>query len=270
MSFRVSFFFSLTQGLKVGGWSINLYNNLTDLSAVRTATDSMQARLNTLTGNTVSCYAARIQDLLNFRAAVLVPYGFTPPIGSSANANTDTFNTAALVKITDGARKVTRFWVRGLVDDAVTNNGSWLPTGAYKRQWNLFFAELTTAGKGWSQRKLDTSAPKTFVQQITPAGVVTSVGHGLIAGNLVRIGRVQNPKTLNKIFRVAAKIDNDNFSIVGPPPMTGNAIVGASTYAQKQGYSFIGITTAEVERVSSHKTGRPFGLLSGRRRPVKT
>lgn len=269
MAFRVSWFFQLRQGLKVGGWTVNLYNNATDISVVQAKTDAMRQLMWTMTGSSVNLFAARIQDLDNFRAAVLVPYSYNTTYISDANANTDAFNTSALVKIDDGGKLTTRFWFRGVQDNAVTDNGQWRAAGSYLTTWNRFFSELKNGANLWVQRKLNRAVKGVFIQQITAAGVVTSATHGLVAGDKVRIGRVVFPKTLNRIFRVATRIDADNYTIAGPPPMTGNAIIGASTYGQKQTYQFVGIANAVVDRVSFHKTGRPFGLLSGRRKVVR-
>ncbi len=269
MPFRVSFFYQLREGTKLGGWSVNLYNSAADQSTAIAKTNAMRELLYNLTANTVSLFAARVQDLGHFRAAELIPYTYSNLPSNQTVWDADQFNVSALVKVQDAGTNITRFWIRGNPDDAVSGGGLWRPGGNLLTAWNRFFAALKDASNLWVQRKLISTAPKTFVQQITMAGVVTSVGHGLAAGNLTRIGRVQFPKTLNKVWRVASKIDNDNFTLTGPPTMTASAIVGASTYSQIQTYGFPVIASAIVDRVSSHKTGRPFGLLSGRRRVVR-
>jgi hypothetical protein len=95
--------------------------------------------------------------------------------------------------------------------------------------------------------------------------VITITAHGFTDLDLVRISRVRGDPRSNRVWRIN-RIDTDTFSLIGWVELAvAFPYLGGGT-AVAQVYSFRPIVQAEVVRATSHRTGRPSGLLGGRRR----
>jgi len=264
MPFRVSFFFTVQQAL-TSGWSENYYNQKTDATQVLAVAEDLRGSLLRAKGQGVYCPRIRVSDLGNFRSIRFASYPGAVQVGPTGTGLVDYVNTAALFVLLGNPNYKQQQWYRGVPDNCIDQGGFWDPTAQEVRLINTIFGKLSNAGNGWSLRNLDKNVAKVSVSAITTAGVVTAPGHGLLTNDITRISRVITPTSINKLWRVI-KIDNDTFSLVGFTTLTTAPIVGLNTSSRKQSYTFVSISGGRVERATSHKTGRPFGLSIGRRR----
>jgi hypothetical protein len=264
MAFRVAFFFQVQQE-RLGGWSQNFWNSSSDLAPVISAATALRAAMFNFMGAPVQAPNIRISDVDRFREVTIQNFPAFTYGDSPAAGYVDYVNTSALLKMTADPSYITRQWMKGIPDADVDLGGRWDPRAASLRRLNAVFSLLTSASQGWALRKLDRAILKRTITGITAAGVVSCANHGLATDDKTRISRVVSPTSLNRIFKVV-RIDNDSFSLVGPPAMSAPAQVGISTTSRKQATSYIAIKAVTVDRVTSHRTGRPFGQLSGRRR----
>jgi len=268
MPFKVSFF-STQQSTLQGGWSENFWSSKLDLPACITAAQALRTKLDNLHGDQTVTPYIRISDSATFRDVKLIEIPTTPVATLTLATTSDYPSTALLLKMTSAENYVTRQWIRGLPDNIIRESGRYRPVAAYLADFNAFIAVLTSGGNGWSMRVLDRTVPKKVVQNITAAGVVTVLAHGYAANAKVRISRAKGLTQANSVWRVTP-VDADTFSLQGwvtdnPSPVyLGNGEVRLQTYVLKA------IANVEVVRSSAHKTGRPFGLLGGRRRTRRT
>jgi hypothetical protein len=265
LAFKVSYFFQWV-GERTGGWSWNFWNSGTDLNPVQIATDALRNALNGITGNQTICPFARISDISTFRVVDLRNYvaGAIVPTPSDP-ANTDFPTNAALLELTAAGGYIARSWLRGLPDGIINTGGRFLPYPAWIALQGTAFGILTNAANGWSLRVLDKGQAPKVVQDITQAGVVTCLGHGYATNDVVRISRARNLVIANRLWRVTVT-DANTFMLQGwvvpavVTPYTGNGQV------RKQVRILVQIANARFVRATEHRVGRPFGLLSGRRK----
>lgn len=266
MPFRVSFFFAQANAQNCG-WSENFWNRLSTLDEVAAAADSMQPRIVAPKGDPVQCPYARISTVGVSRQVYIrnyAPRTTSNPL-TSPNAS-DYQNTALLLKMNALPNYINRQWTRGNPDYVVSEAGQYTPTGAFLALFNAFVSELTSSAKGWSLRKLDATLPRKSINAIGLTGIVTAPGHGLAANDIVRIALVKKETAWNGIWRVATAIDANTFQLVPEGAYPAGVPSLKTAYVQKQSSTYIQISSAVVQRVSSHRTGRPFGLATGRRR----
>lgn len=269
MPFRVQFFHQVQQS-KLGGWSENFWNSGSNRQQVIDAATALRARLFECKGFPVQIPNIRISDTTAFREVTLLEFNLAgiPAVITEATG-ADFVDTALLLNLRGNPNYSTNQWMRGIYDAEIRQGGRYIPRASFVTQVNAFIAQLTSGSNGWALRKLDPGVLRKTITGITQAGVVSSAGHGLVTDDLTRISRVVAPSDLNKIWRVV-KIDNDTFSIVGPPTMTGPASIGISTSSRKQSFLYVAIASGSIIRATRHKTGRPFGQLSGRRKTRRT
>lgn len=268
MPFRVSFFCQIQQA-RLGGWSENYWSSLADLSDVEAKARTLRDLLFYGKAFNVLIPNMRISDVDNFRSVKIVNFPTEPFQTPTTTGSADFVVVGGLVKLTAIPNFTVRQWYRGIFDVDVNKGGYWIPTADHTLKYNAVWAHLQSAGNGWSLRVLNRNNTKKTIQAISTAGVVTSLGHGLVTGNLVRISRVLTPKNINKVWRVV-RVDADSYTLNGFATLTTAPQVGKSTCGQLQAYEYKAIATATIDRATSHKTGRPFGQLSGRRRVVRT
>lgn len=261
--FRVSFFFS-QQGDRLGGWSENYWNNLSSQSAVTAAAVALQQLLWSIKGNGVNAPYIRISQVGNFRSAFILNTNLTS-VATGASNDADFVDTAGLIRYFGPAPYFTNQWTRGIPDNCVTTGGRFVPTTAFVTNFNALSTALQAGGNGWVLRNLNQSNPRKVITAVTLAGVVTATAHGFSTGNYVRISRTGGIPGLNQVWLITV-IDTNTFQLVGVPAggFTGNYTKPGT--AQLQSWIFQAITSATVLRATKHNTGRPFGLLSGRRR----
>lgn len=268
MPFRVSFFCQVQQE-RLGGWSENYWNSLSDLTAVIPLAKALRIALYTCKGRPVGMPTIRISPISNVRQVKILTFPVASANSTDPSLLTDYATQKAGLKLMANPSFTVRQWFGGVYDEDIASGGRWDPTPDDLKAFKALFAILTNAANGWALRKIDTSVMKKTVQAISVAGVVSSLGHGLETDDLVRVGRVLTPNNINKVWKVV-KISADSYSLNGFQTLTSAPIVKNSTYGQKQQFNYYQIASAEIERATSHRVGRPFGQLSGRRRRQRT
>lgn len=267
MPFRVTFFWQ-QQSSKLGGWSENFWSSLSDVSSVQTAALALRTLMDNAKGAQVVCNTIRISDAATFRNVqnVLIPGASTIPTTPSNDA--DYPSTALQLKMKAAGNYSTTQWFRGIPDANVSNSGQYNPIPSYVSKISTIAAEITNSSKQWSVRVLDRTVLKKVVSNLAPTtGIVTCTAHGYgPAGTTlkVRIQGFASPKVANKVWRITV-IDADTFQL-NFWQSTSGPVSGNNPTARAQVYTYIQVSGLEVVRATSHRTGRPIGLLGGRRR----
>jgi hypothetical protein len=268
MPFRVSIFFAQQSDL-ASGWSENFWNTGTDLSSAKTAGDKLAHALNGFHGNQSVLTTMRISDPAKFRLVDITRYALAPLPPSRSDFGSDFQNTAGLLLLTGVGNYLTRQWLRGIPDGNIALGGKYSPLSGSVTAFNKVRGELVNATNGWGLRRQDRSTPKKVLQAISQAGVCTVANHGYNTNDKIRISRAKGTFHVNGVWQVVA-IDANTFSLIGwVQPTIPGVYLGNGT-CQLQSAVYVAVIDAKIDRATSHKTGRPFGLASGRRRVKKT
>lgn len=263
MPYHVSYFFKQNVG-RIGGWSENYWNNLTDLPTVNTKAQAFLPVLRALHGRQSVCNHIRVSDAATFRVTeiTLVPGDVNPEVLGTTFSD---YPTTALGTLLGAAPSYkVRAWLKGTWDSIIDVGGFYDPGPNFTINVGAWAAHLTTGTNGWALRVIDRAQPLKVVRDITQAGVVTVLAHGYADNSRVRISRSKGLTQANALWRITV-IDGDSFSLQGwvtpavATPYQGNGTV------RLQSYIYPSINSAKIERATKRNIGRPFGLLSGRR-----
>lgn len=263
MPFRVSFFHQVQQA-KLGGWSENYWSSHTDLERAQNSALALRPLLGQLHGSQVVQPSIRISDISTFRDVLLITVNTEPGSDVGVSAAVDYVTTAILLKLRSAGNYTVRQWIRGIKDNMVRLGGLYSPVAADVTRMFTFLRHLESAQNGWTMRVLDRAVPKKVVAAATSAGILTVRAHGYAADSLVRVSRGKGLTEINGLWRVTV-VDPDTLQLQGfvVPPLPAPYRGGATVRLQQ--YRLEPIQTASIVRATSHKTGRPFGLLGGRR-----
>lgn len=272
MPFHVKFDWQ-QQSSKLGGWGMGFWNSLSDLSAATAKADALRDRINAITGIQVVCPSYSISDITTTRNVQNVVVNSLPGTNITPANDADYPSTALLLKVSASGNYKTEQWIRGIPDANISSSGRYNPQAQYANRMAAFFGELTSAGNGWSLYSLDKGRAKKVITALdVTTGIVTCPAHGFgAAGSTlkVRVQGFQSPKAANKIWRIVV-IDPNTFQLSFWKPLTGVTVSGNNPLARPQTYTMLQITLAAIVRATSHYTGRPTGLLGGRRRRRQT
>lgn len=265
---RVSFF-NQQQSSKLGGWSENLWINEDNVDIVEANALVLRGLMSNAKGIQVILPSIRISSTPANRLVRNVTIPTAPGSSSGGTPDADYPNTALQFKFTAAGGYSVTNWMRGIPDAQISNSGNYVPTGAYTSKINAMFAALKTSSNAWSLRVLDRTTPKQTVTKVDlTTGVVTCPAHGYGPAGTTQRVRLQGfatPKVLNKIWRITV-IDADTFQLAFWTALPTQPVTGNNPYSRRQVYIFVQISGASVVRATSHRTGRPTGQLTGRRR----
>jgi len=216
-------------------------------------------------GHQTKLSAIRVTDLAAVRTTRTVKYPGVVNPSTPVGDQSDYATNAAGLELLSGDVYSVRCWIRGVWDEAVKTGGVWTPPGPYIPIVNAYLAELFKVSNNFRLQVLNKTNPTKPVQGVTIGGVVTSPAHGFTAGARIRISGTKGVAGLNKTWRVLS-VTTDTFTI-GPwlIPAVAPVITQYGT-ARLLELTLVPITYASVIRASKRDVGRPFGLLSGRRR----
>lgn len=266
--FRVTYFFSTTERKKFG-WSESFYHPGPDSSTVMNAAQALQPTLMNVHAWGVTLDFLRITDLTNFRQQKLVSVNFTT-VNALGTFYPNYVVDALLMSLLGSDGRRVRTWIRGIPDEIVAQGGKLI--GGFG-SINAFLTQLNIGG--FVLRGLP--RPQAF-GAITAwdqtTGNLTIPGHGWTTPLKIRVKGVKTlyPKTFNNVFKVTV-FDANTVTIVSwtaIAPAQPINLVSASAAAQYAVNTVIvGPPTASqdgsiVLGVTSHKTGRPFNLATGR------
>lgn len=267
MAYRVSFIFQQDAD-EDGGWSVNLHNTLTNVTAVATSAYALRAKLMGFVGGGCYCNEIRAANMANARDVAQYPfYGSNPPLGNSTtDANFQ--NVAVLLKLATSQGNSVSMWVKGVPMNCLQGGGRLALTPTSQLNMNAVTTELENPARGWACYCQDRTIPRTGITAATSAGVVTAPGHGLTGTNTIKVSRTTGIVNLNNTWKCSV-IDNNNVQLQmqGGKPLSGAYTGGGSLYLLFS--DTFSIADAIVSRASSRKTGRPSRLLSGRRKTRK-
>lgn len=267
MGFKLSFFYQQRPQL-LSGWSENYWTNESQINQAVIISNNLRLHLAGLHGRETIMPWTRVSNDSNFRQVQLLSFPVGDGINTSVGAGThsDFPTTAALLEFRSGDRYTVRQWMKGIWDDITLDGGAYTPDGTWLARLNALFTFLMDSGNKIQLRVLNKeTVPVQVVQTITAGGVVTTPLHGYNTNDRVRISRAKGLTYANNVWRVT-RIDQDTFSLQGWNPPTPIPVYEGNGIVQKQEYVYVPIQAARLVRISKRNVGRPFGLLSGRRR----
>jgi hypothetical protein len=263
MPFRVAFFWKQQSTLE-GGWTENYWNTGASFTDVGVRAEALRVAWTTYKGNPTYCPQLRISDTNTFRNTELVFTGGNPQTISPAT-DADYPTTKGLMVLRSAQGLKTRQWAGGLRDRDVLGSGKWNPASSSVAVINVVWGLLTSPANGWAIRVLDPTVLPVVILSINAAtGVVTTAANTIPDNARVRIKGVKGLTTANGIWRVT-KLSDTTFQLQGWVPSTAVMTKGNGTI-RNQVYVFQSIAAVDIVRTTSHRVGKPAGLLGGRRR----
>lgn len=261
--YHVSFFWQQSVS-RTGGWSENFWNNLDSKAAVQAQAELLRAAMFQLKGNPAFCPRYRITTVGKFRDTTTI---LTQQVAGSTvtDAEAADYPTTKIQVKLKSASTFTNQWFGGLRDADVRGGGFWQPTGAATGRINAIFALLTSPARGWNVYVLDPANLAFNIESFDAAtGIVVTVGANILNQDKVRIKGVKGIAKANGIWRVTKTADQ-TYRLQG---WVGTAEVFLKSNASMRKQSYIGqpVATCEVVQSTSHKVGKPGGLLGGRRK----
>jgi len=263
--YKISYMFT-QQADRIGGWTENLW-----LEGASDTYASFQAALmlpyiSALHGTATYSTGYRYQQQGGGRASTLVTNPFGAP-GSLTDPNVSDYPTTAVAlrMMTGDGRRLTQ-WIKGVPDSVITKGGHYTPDSTYTGKMNAFIGQLLQPNSPWRLRVLDNTKTYRPVTNITQAGVVSCPGYPFDNTTQIRIKGVKGLSVANGIWRLSI-IDLDTFQLLQwTTPSPATPYVKCNSQARALVPTFVGIAGCQAYRATSHKVGRPFGQLSGRRR----
>ena len=276
-TFKIQVYLIQTARL-AGGWSASFYVN-TSVSNLLTVVNGIQAQLDGLTASGVAVPWVRASTIGASRLASV--YRYPNALGGSTSVTQSPVvpGVRLLIALASQNGGFTRQWIGGMPTNWLAGGGL-NPAAPNYPAMNAFFTFLVT--NNFVIRKISIQ-PKTTIQSITVAGLVTAPGHGLAVNTqcYVRIGRMVDGVHANGLW-VATPISNTQIQLgpsqvlpfVSPPVPTKTAYVTQYGYA---GFSIVspGTLAAPAQNTgvlgaTTHKIGRPAYQYSGRRKTRST
>jgi hypothetical protein len=267
MPFKVSFFWDQQTSL-LGGWSENFWNTLASIAEVKPKADALRVAMSDYKGNPTYCPRYRISDTVVFRNAETFTTGSLPIAPFPANDADYPTTKVQLVLGASNGRKTSQ-WFGGVRDTDVSSSGNWNPEPLSNTRLAAIANILATGANGWAIRVLDPAVlPVTIISINGTTGVVTTAANTIPDQARVRIKGVQGMTVANGIWRVQ-KLSDTTFQLNGWIP-TSQLFGKGNPTIRNQVYTFLTIATVKMPRSTSHRVGKPGGLLGGRRKRRKT
>lgn len=270
MPFKVSYFWEQIVA-KTGGWSESFYHGADDFSTVQTQAIVLGQRLMAVHGKTTVLRNIRFSEYGAFRRAVIAPQTFTtnPEVPDSYTSDYPT--TALLLRIkgfgtSPGTPGYTvNQWLKGIPDFVIADGGFYKPTGEYPTRMSTLFDRIISGG--WRLKVQDKAVQKKKVNSISSSGLVTLPSHAYASGNYVRISRAKGDTRVNRIWRIQV-VSADTFQLLFWQQLEPAIPIFGDPVATLQSAIFVAPADGgcQIIRATERKVGRPFGLLTGRRK----
>jgi len=286
MPFKIAYRVTM-QSTKGAGWSMNFWHPASDWTKARSAALALAPALWNLMGSTAFLPSYRISQVGVFRAVqnILYPGG---TVLSTFNGDADYPSSALLIKLygTATTNYATEQWIRGIRDEALTKGGIWAPANS-PQTVNAFtvFCNVLVA-QGFSLRCLDQTTTGQPVLNFnyslgtftTPNNTNPIINPG--AGNYVRIKGMGKGSPANGVFALSwviptlpatpfAQIPGWIPSTYAPTKVPKKPLCTQQVYIYPLVNNSAGSVSGlggDIIRGTSHKTGRPTEVLSGRRK----
>jgi hypothetical protein len=272
-TFKLQVFFTQT-AYRQGGWSSTFYLN-TSVSNLLPVISGLQAALDNLTASGVLVPWVRASTIGSSRLATTYRFGASGTVSSTVTNSPVVPGVKLLLALASQSGGFTRQWLGGM-------STNWLVSGGINPNApNLplllnFFGFLVS--NNFIIKKISVQ-PKTTVQSITTAGLLTAPGHGLAVNTqcYVRVGRMVDGVHSNGIW-VATPISTSQIQL-GPSqllPFSSAPVPTKTAYVTQYGYAGFPIVApgslappainTSVLGATTHRIGRPAYQYSGRRK----
>lgn len=276
-TYKVQVFLQQT-AYKSGGWSSNFYVN-TSSSNLLAVVNGLQNVMYEMTAVGVAVPWVRASTIGASRLASTYRYPILSGTASSVISSPMVPGVKILVALASQSGGFTRQWLGGLTTSWLLN-GNLNPNAPGYSLVQALFSFLVQ--NNFLIRKVSVQ-PKTTVQSITTAGLITAPGHGLAVNTqcYVRVGRMVDGVHANGIW-VATPISTSQIQL-GPSqilPFATAPVPTKTAYVTQYGYAGFAIvapgslappaTNTSVLGATTHRVGRPAYQYSGRRRPRST
>jgi hypothetical protein len=267
---RGTFFFKDSNG---AGFSSTIFNVAANLTIGLQAAEKLAPLWIQLLGENTGLYEVRMSDdLIKRDSQILIvdPGSAIPAKSSPSNFASDD----VVCRIEGSQIIIPPFTVRrtlalrGTPTNITGAAGTYNPSGnaAWGNAFKRFVTELVAGG--WAVKFRDKTVSVfqiTVVSQSTVTGVVTvttNFPHGFVPGDGIGIAHCSGSAQINGAWNVLTTPTANEFTI------KTNQLVGlyiGGGLVNKQAYALAPITTCVPIRMSTHKAGRPFDGLRGRR-----
>lgn len=255
---------------RTGGWREGFWLSATSLDVAKTRVLALLDPLNNFKGNPTFSRAYTVSEYPYKRVAESPLTGFSAGVATDAT-EADYPTVRVQLRLTGTTGQKTTQWIGGIRDRDTKGGGFWRPAATTTRFFNATKTILTNVSNGWSINPLNVAFPKLVVVAFNAmtATVTTGVNHGYANNDYVRIQRLNGVPGINGIWQIRDATAT-TFALVGWP--SSDALMTRSNArVQKQDRVLVPIRDVEIVQVTSHKVGRPTGLLGGRRkRPSKS
>lgn len=256
------------QSTLLGGWTMNFWAQSASLDKVISDSDFLATTLSNTVGAQTVIQGSRISTVGVSRQTLKRSFNFggTPLVAST---DADYPSTALqLVLVDTGGDRVLQ-WIRGIPDAVVSDSGRYNPTATFTRNLNSVFNALTASGQTFVLRNLVRTTPNLVISAINPTtGVTTVPSHGYGPAGTVNYARIRGVRGLtyaNKVWQFTV-VDANTLQLNFWAAQTDVIEPGGKPTCTLQVYGYNKIASASIQAVSSHRTGRPTGLLGGRRK----
>jgi len=281
--YKLSLLINANQGLSCG-WSETYATNAADIAAARTVAFNLsQARRQCLTQyfSVVGTRISTMPDVGPSKSQIWAPAG---PVRGFLSGGEDYPNVASLMRLNGGEHSTNRD-MRGWPDNDITSSVAGAPitlSPGAKSLLNNFITFLAGGSYGWMRSaepgdptyldyKVATVVPDAAngiskLNGVVPAGMIAAPLKPIVvsgfSGPLSKLNGTFSPKE----YEVAAGYIQVKRLVT---ESAANGYVVGTAKVAKQGLAFQVIEGGGFVRISARKTGRPFGLLRGRRSAQK-
>lgn len=278
MPWRVSFRFVVVQA-KIAGWTENFWHQSETLSDVEGAVVDLRPLLLAVHGVEVAntsyrfTYVAPAGSPPVLRKGKPVSTGEANNPQATADMSTDYATNALLLQWKSGSDYRVTQWIKGIPDDCIADGGKYKPSSAYAKRVKSLVNYLAS-GVGWCMRVQNHAMEGKRITSLSNTGLVTVPSHGYAQGDRIRISGITSYRNVNHIWPITVDPGDPNtFQLnMWQNPPTGTVLFGPNPKATKQSATLVSpdlntstTTGVSVLRATSHKVGRPFDLLGGRR-----
>jgi len=290
MPFKVSYRFT-QQSTLLGGWTENFWYDGDDQSAVRSAAQALAPALFNIHGAQNGMPGWRISKVGGGVPALNVAYAGAGPVtvavGDERDADYPT--CALLIRMHGGTGYYTHQWVRGIRDNLLQQGGrydeAW--AGTFPASFAVFAARLVA--NRFSIRVLDRTVPQIPISNFNYSlGTFDATSNPLVGmtpnSPYVRIKGMGTGNPANGVWALTwvdavgttpayARINNWTPTTYSPakPPKAPKVVLQRYVYPLVAAPAFpVGTLGAEIIRGTSHKVGRPLGLLTGKSKKRRT
>jgi hypothetical protein len=252
---------------RTGGWSENFWLSSSSIQSAYPLVFPLIQALSTFKGNQTFCPRFRLSQYGTSRLAQTFNTNRSNNVQGGATLDSDYPTTRIQVKMIGAAPQSTTQWIGGILDRDTAGGGFWTPVGSSSASWLAVKNILTSGANGWSVYVLSPAVLPVVVAAFADAtGILTTAAaHGLVTNDIVRVSRIHGIEGINGVWRVQL-VDTTNVKLLGWVATGGTMTRSPAATVRKQERVLQQITDASIIQLTSHRVGRPTGLLGGRRK----